>query len=250
MSKFVNYLLLITLATLIGCAGKSKNTEQRVRGTTAKMLYEQGLSSMKSGNYRTAIQKLELLDNRYPFGNYTQPGQLNLIYAYFKSGNSAMALATAERFVRQNPQHPRVDYAYYMKGLVNYTQESNILSAALSADANKKESARARQAFEDFGELIKRYPNSQYVNDARQRMVHLRNRLAEYELHVARYYMTRDAFQAALNRAKYVVEHFPKTKVMPEALEIMMTSYKTLGLDDLAENTRQILVFNFPKYKY
>ncbi|MEM9101944.1 MAG: outer membrane protein assembly factor BamD [Pseudomonadota bacterium] len=252
MNKLKHLLVIFIITSVMiisGCASNGKKDRQQQRIASAKELFEDATSAINSGNYRTAVQKLEALDNRFPFGEYTQSAQLNLIYAYYKSGDPASALSTADRFIRQNPQHARVDYAYYMKGLVNYTEENTAFTSLFSAEVAERDSSTARQAFEDFAELIKRFPESEYVHDAQKRMIFLRNRLATYELYVAQYYMTRDAYHAALRRAKYVVEHFPQTPATPKALDIMITSYDILGLQDLAESTRRVLKLNYPDYE-
>jgi outer membrane protein assembly factor BamD len=161
-------------------------------------------------------------------------------------GDSENALSTADRFIRQNPRHPNVDYAYYMKGLIKFNNEVGFFQSLFAADLSQRDASSAREAFEHFSELMRRFPESKYAADARQRMIFLRNRLAEYELHVARFYMSREAYLAAANRAKYVVEHFPKTPAVKEALTIMITAYDLLELDDLAEQTREVLEFNYP----
>ena len=212
----------------------------------ARQLYDQAQNSLKMGNFQPAIRRLEALDLRYPFGAYSQQSQLDLIYAYYKVDDTENALSTADRFIRQNPRHPNVDYAYYMKGLVKFTNESGFFQSLFSAKLSERDATGAREAFEHFSELMRRFPESKYAVDARQRMIYLRNRLAEYEIHVARFYMGREAYLAAANRAKYVVEHFPKTPAVKDALTIMVTAYDLLELDELADKARQVLEYNYP----
>ncbi|MCP4270865.1 MAG: outer membrane protein assembly factor BamD [Gammaproteobacteria bacterium] len=247
-------LLRITLLLLFTVLGACSSTSEKDSFQTfpeldARELYETALTSLKNGNYQAAIKRLEALDLRYPFGAYSQQSQLDLIFAYHKHGDTASALSTADRFIRQNPRHPNVDYAYYMKGVVNFVSEVGFFQELFSAKLSQRDASSARQAFEDFSELVRRFPDSHYIADARQRMIFLRNRLAEYEIHVAKYYMTREAYLAAANRAKYVVEHYPKTPSVAKALDIMVTAYEILELSDLADKARQVLEYNYPDYQ-
>jgi len=242
--------VILFISLLGACSTTSEDTNyETFPELDARQLYETALNSLKSGNYQSAIKRLEALDLRYPFGAYSQQSQLDLIYAYHKQGNIPSALSTADRFIRQNPRHPNVDYAYYMKGLVNFSSEIGFFQELFSAKLSQRDASSARQAFEDFSELVRRFPDSRYVPDSRQRMIFLRNRLAEYEIHVAKYYMTREAYLAAANRAKYVVEHYPKTPSVAKALDIMVTAYKILELNDLADKAQQVLELNYPDYK-
>ncbi len=242
--------LLLLLTVLGACSSTSeKDSFQTFPELDARELYETASTSLKNGNYQAAIRRLEALDLRYPFGAYSQQSQLDLIFAYHKHGDTASALSTADRFIRQNPRHPNVDYAYYMKGVVNFVSEVGFFQEMFSAKLSQRDASRARQAFEDFSELVRRFPDSHYIADARQRMIFLRNRLAEYEIHVAKYYMTREAYLAAANRAKYVVEHYPKTPSVAKALDIMVTAYEILELSDLADKARQVLEYNYPDYQ-
>ncbi len=242
--------LLLLLTVLGACSSTSeKDSFQTFPELDARELYETALTSLKNGNYQAAIRRLEALDLRYPFGAYSQQSQLDLIFAYHKHGDTASALSTADRFIRQNPRHPNVDYAYYMKGVVNFVSEVGFFQEMFSAKLSQRDASSARQAFEDFSELVRRFPDSHYIADARQRMIFLRNRLAEYEIHVAKYYMTREAYLAAANRAKYVVEHYPKTPSVAKALDIMVTAYEILELSELADKARQVLEYNYPDYQ-
>jgi len=243
-------IILLLITTLAACSTTSEDsTYETFPELDARQLYETALASLKNGNYMAAIRRLEALDLRYPFGAYSQQSQLDLIFAYHKQGNAPLALSTADRFIRQNPRHPNVDYAYYMKGLINFSTEIGFFQELFSAKLSQRDASSARKAFEDFSELVRRYPDSKYVPDARQRMIFLRNRLAEYEIHVAKYYMTREAYLSAANRAKYVVEHYPRTPSVAKALDIMVTAYEILELNELAEKARLVLQHNYPDYK-
>lgn len=242
--------VILLFCALTACSSNPSSTEyETFPELDARELYESGLTSLKNGNYQAAIRRLEALDLRYPFGAYSQQAQLDLVFAYYKRGDTESALSTADRFIRQNPRHPHVDYAYYMKGLINFNSEIGFFQEFFAAKLSERDASNARLAFEDFAELMRRFPDSQFAPDARQRMIYLRNRLAEYEIHVARYYMSRDAFLAAANRAKYVVEHYPRTPSVANALTIMMTAYKILELDEQASSARKVLEHNYPDFK-
>jgi len=247
--KFSYLIILLCFSLFVGgCSSANKAEKSRIKRQTAQELYEEARVNLNSHNYRAAISKLETLDNRYPFGPYADQAQLDLIYAYYKNNDNASAISQADRFIRQHPRHTKVDYAYYMKGLVNFTAEVGFVQEVMSAKLDERDAGTARQAFNDFADLVKKFPESQYAADARQRMIYLRNRLASYELHVADYYMERKAYLGAANRAKYVLEHYPKTTENARALLIMMTAYNELGMSELAEKSRRSLIFNYPEY--
>lgn len=244
--KFLRLLPVLMFTLLVGCSSTSSNEQfETYPELDARELYEAAQTSLKSGNFQGAVRRLEALDLRYPFGAYSQQSQMDLIYAYYKLDDTENALSTIDRFIRQNPRHPNVDYAYYMKGLVKFNNETSFFQNLFAADLHQRDASSAREAFEHFSELMRRFPESKYAADARQRMIYLRNRLAEYEVHVARFYMSREAYLAAANRAKYVVEHFPKTPAVKEALTIMVTAYDLLELKDLADQARRVLEHNY-----
>jgi len=238
-------LMMVIGALLAGCAGESEYERRRDR--TAQELYAAARESLELENYKTAITKLEDLDSRYPFGPYSQQAQLDLLYAYYRNGDAPPATASADRFIRQNPRHPNLDYVYYMKGLVNFSAELGAFKEVLSAPFSERDASTAKQAFDDFAEFLKRYPDSKYSADAQQRMIYLRNRLAEYELHVANYYIDRQAWMAAVNRARYVVDHFPGATSTAEALALMVRCYHELGLPVQKEEAQKVLALNYPQ---
>ncbi|MEL0035463.1 MAG: outer membrane protein assembly factor BamD [Gammaproteobacteria bacterium] len=244
--KFLLLLPLLSVLFLTACSTTSEQDKfETYPELDARELYQAAQTSLMAGNFTGAVRRLEALDLRYPFGAYSQQSQLDLIYAYHKLGDTENALTTIDRFIRQNPRHPNVDYAYYMKGLVKFNDETSFLENLFAADLSQRDASSAREAFEHFSELMRRFPESKYAADARQRMIYLRNRLAEYEIHVARFYMSREAYLAAANRAKYVVEHFPQTPAVKDALSIMITAYDLLEMSDLAEQTRKVLQHNY-----
>ena len=231
----------------VGCASFGKE-EDKTRDWSAQRLYSAAKSARIEGNYEEAIDLYQKLESRYPFGRYAQQGQIEIIYAYYKSEEPASAIAAADRFIKLYPRHPNSDYAYYIKGITNFNLGKGIIDRYLPVDASQRDPGAALQAFQDFAELVKRFPNSRYAKDARQRMLYLRNNLARYELHVANYYMRRQAYVAAANRARYVVENYQKTPAVPDALVIMAKAYKIMNLDDLSQDAIRVLKLNYPEH--
>ncbi len=245
--KSISLVILVTL--LAACSSKGDDPSGAAKINNAFKLFEKAQFSMHSGNYRSAVSYLERLDSLYPFGAYSHQAQLNLVYSYYKLNDFGAGIAAAERFIRQNPRHKDLDYAYYMKGLINFSTETGFGKELFSAPISERDAGAARQSFDDFAELIRLFPNSKYAKDSQLRMIFLRNRLADYELHVANYYMQRTAYLAAANRAKYVVDHYPRTPAVPKALAMMVTSYNLLDLPELAENSRKVLKLNYPDFE-
>ena len=241
-------LLLFVSLSLAACwpfGGKHGDDEQK---TTEQMLYRSAQSSLRSANYDDAIKKLQKLEARFPFGRYAEQAQLELIYANYMSYKMDAATSAADRFIRLHPQHPNVDYAYYMKGLAAFNENRGLLDRFSISDISTRDPTASRRAFVDFSELIERYPSSQYAPDARQRMVYLRNLLAQYEIYVARFYMRRGAYVAAANRANNVVEHYSQSQSTADALAILVEANWRLGLPDASHRALQVLALNDPDY--
>ncbi|WKE64947.1 outer membrane protein assembly factor BamD [Gallaecimonas kandeliae] len=237
-------LLLALGLTLGGCASSSK--EEKAMQNSPQKSFEQAQTALTQGNYKKATELLEGLDSRYPFGPYSHQVQLDMMYAYYKQGDYASAISTIDRFTKLNPQHTDLDYAYYMRGLNHMAMDSNFFQELLWVDRTDKDPSSSRQAFEDFANLIKRFPNSKYAADASQRMVFLKNRLANYELAVARYYVKRKAWVAAANRAQTVVDNYEGTKAQEKALELLVDCYDKLGIDELKAHALAVLKENYP----
>jgi outer membrane protein assembly factor BamD len=248
MTRFVCMITLFAL--LAGCwpFGRDKDDADDDQNTTEQALYRSAQTSLRSGSYSDAITKLQKLEARFPFGRYAEQAQLELIYANFMSFQPEAARSSADRFIRLHPQHPNVDYAYYLKGLASFTQDQGLIDRIASADISTRDPTSARQSFVDFSDLIERYPDSQYAPDARQRMVYLRNLLAHYEINVAGFYMRRGAYVAAANRARNVVEHYPQSLSVPDALAILIEANWRLGLPDAANDSLRVLAVNDPQY--
>jgi outer membrane protein assembly factor BamD len=242
---FLVCLLLATTA-LTGACSSSKSKK---KGLTADQVYEMAKKDMNNGDYGNAIKAYEELESRFPFANVARQGQLDLMYAYYKNREPESAEDQADQFIRENPAHPRVDYAYYVKGLATFEGVPNFLERWFNADLAKRPPIDARKSFQAFQSLLQRFPTSEYAADATQRMVFLRDRLANYEVAVASYYLDRGAYVGAINRAKYTLENYDGTPATREALHIMVASYDKLGMPDLSANAQRVLVENFPDDK-
>ena len=195
-----------------------------------------------------AITNLQLLESQFPFGKYAEQAQLELIYAQFKSADYESSIASADRFIRLHPQHPNVDYAFYVKGLSEISQSSGFFDSFLPTDNSMRDIGTARNAFGTLSELLNRFPNSPYSPDARKRLVNLRNQLARAEIHAANYYFSRGAFLAAANRGRFVVENFQQTPAVPDGLAVMAQGYKMLGMEGLSDNAIEVLAANYPEH--
>jgi outer membrane protein assembly factor BamD len=213
-----------------------------------RQMYNEAQRYLGNRNYQTAVRALQLLESRYPFGRYAEQAQLEIIYAYHGAFEHEAAIEAAERFIRLHPQHPSIDYAYYMKGLAGYAREQDMFDRFMRADPTRKDISYARTSFSDFAQLLARFPDSPYAADARARMVHLRNQLARHEIHVANYYFKRGAYLAAANRGRYVVENFQRSTAVPDGLAVMVQAYILLGLEDLAQSTQEVLALNYPQH--
>ena len=205
---------------------------------------------MNSRRYDTAIKYLEKLEARYPYGRFAQQAQLDVAYAYWKNNERASAIAAADRFIKLYPNHDNVDYAYYLKGLVNFNENSGIFSAIDNPDMSERDSKGTREAFDSFKELVQRFPESKYSADSQHRMRYLVNSLAQYEVHVARYYMKRGAYVAAANRAQFAVQNYPQAPALEEAVFIMVKAYDSLGMTDLRDAADRVMRKNFPESRY
>ncbi|MFW5816418.1 MAG: outer membrane protein assembly factor BamD [Wenzhouxiangella sp.] len=233
-------LALLVLALASGC-----NRETREDDRGAEELYAEAQRALNARNYGNAIELYSQLTIRFPFGRHAEQSQLDMAYAMHRAGQPERALTTLDRFIRTYPTHPNVDYAWYLKGLVHYEESMGFLRRLFPDQVVDRDQQSARQSFSDFRELIQRYPQSRYVADARQRMVFLRNVMADYEIEVGQYYFRRGAYVAALNRARYTIEHYPGAPANVEALKLMERSFERLELDELAQDTRHVLEYNY-----
>lgn len=238
------WVVSVVVVLLSACA--SNKQEQVLPEQT---YYENARSAMNSGNFNEAETSLDALETYYPFGRYAEQAQLDLIYARYQNLDLEGARAAADRFLRLNPQSEHGDYAVYMRGLASYNLDIGLAERYFPIAANARSPGEQLQAFRDFSELLNRYPGSLYAADARQRMIAVRNRVAELELHAARYYITREAYIAANNRARYVVENYPSSPVVEEAIIILAETFRFMDIKKGNQDAVALLRTNFPDSK-
>lgn len=226
-------------------AAASEKSDEYVGWDDAKF-HQQAKEALDNQHYQKAITLYEALEARYPFGDYAAQAQLNVAYAYYKNDDPEAALAAADRFIKVHPRSSKVDYAYYLKGLINYNRGIGFIDRFLPTDSAQRDPGNAKDAYDNFQELIRRFPSSPYVDDARLRMVALRNNMGMYELHVADFYMRRKAYVAAVNRANHIVKEYQRTPAVPHALKIMQQAYTQLGMNDLAADAERVYTLNYP----
>ncbi|MCC6210368.1 MAG: outer membrane protein assembly factor BamD [Burkholderiales bacterium] len=248
MKRSVLALLALATALLGGC--KSAGEADETAGWSAQKLYGEAKDSMANKVWDKCIRYMEKLEARYPYGRFAQQAQLDVAYCYWKDGQRASGIAAADRFIKLYPNHPNVDYAYYLRGLINFNESQGLFSIIDSPDLSERDSKGTRESFEAFKELVLRFPESKYADDARARMRYLVNSLAQYEVHVARYYMKRTAYVAAANRAQYAVVNYPQAPAIEEAVFIMVKAYDALGMADLRDAADRVMRKNFPESKY
>ena len=239
-------LVLASLAGLGGCGIFGKGEIDRTAKMSPQEIYAEAKDQMSSGRYGEAAKLLVKLESRYPFGAWAQQAQLDQAYAYYKDNNRTQALVTIERFIRLYPTSEQLDYAYYLKGLVNFNEDPGAMSAIGGQDLSERDLKAAREAFEAFRQVLVRFPDSRYAEDSRARMRYLVNSMAGGEVHIARFYYNRGAFLAAVNRAQGVVQQYQGAPAVEEALFIMMKGYEKLGLDDLRADAERVMKLNFP----
>lgn len=243
--RLVARLLLVTSIALLMAACASNREKEEV--LAEETYYENARDAMDSGNFNTAEENLDSLETYYPFGRYAEQAQLDLIYARYQNLDLEGARAAADRFLRLNPQSEHADYALYMRGLASYNLDVGLAARYFPIEIDARDAGEQRQAFRDFSELLNRYPTSQYAPDARQRMIAIRNRLATLELMVARYYISREAYIAANTRARYIIENYPTTPPVEEALIILAETFQFLDLKKGASDAVAMLRENFPE---
>jgi outer membrane protein assembly factor BamD len=242
-------LLLVVALGTTSCAWLKSQQDETI-GWSADKLYGEAKDEMASKNWTKAVQYFEKLEARYPYGRYAQQAQLEMAYAYWKEGERASAISAADRFIKLYPNHPNVDYAYYLKGLVNFNEDDGFFMKLANPDMTERDPRATREAFEAFKEIVTRFPNSKYARDSAERMRFLVNSLAWHEVHVARYYMRRGAYVAAANRAQYEIKEYPRTPATEEALFILVKAYDKLGMTDLRDDADRVMRANFPNSKY
>lgn len=243
-------LALFLALLLSGCFIFGNPTEvDETKGWTVQKLYNEATISLQDHDYEKALKYFGILESRYPHGRYAMQAQMETIYIYYKKGDPTAAIAAADRFIKLHPHHPNVDYAYYLKGLAVFN-ERGMVEKLTGQEISDRDPKALRESFAAFKELVTLYPNSKYVKDATARMTYLVNTLAEHELHVARFYMKRKAYIAAVNRCQYVLTNYPQAPAVEEALVIMISAYDLMGMDDLKQDAQRVLKANYPDSRF
>jgi outer membrane protein assembly factor BamD len=240
-------LLLIPLMALVLVAGCQSNREQqRLAKLTPEALYQRGQKALRASDYPEAVKVYEALTARYPFTSQSRQGRLDIIFAYYRMGEKESAKDAAETFIRENPAHPRIDYAWYLKGLIDFEATPIAINRWLGVNIAARPPATARDSFQSLRTLVERFPKSPYAHDARRRMIFLRNRLADYELLIANHYVERGAWVAAAQRARQVIEQYDGAPAVKESLRVLLLCYNKLDYKELADNTERVFRENFP----
>ena len=249
MGAILRHSLAVLLGVLVAACGTTGEVDE-TKGWSAQKLYTEAKSELSARNYDQAIKYYEKLEARYPYGRYAQQAQIEIAYAYFKDDNAAQAVASAERFIKLHPNHPNVDYAYYLRGLANFNDDIGWLGFLTGQDLSERDPKAARDAFDAFKDLVTRFPQSRYAPDSIERMNYLVNALASNEIHVARYYMKRGAYVAAINRVQYSLKSYPRAPANEEGLVIMVQAYDKMGVNELRDDAERVLKKNFPDSVY
>ena len=232
--------LSIVAFFIVSCNSDGPEVEQ-----PEKIYYDQAQRRIASNNYFGAIESLEAIETRYPFGKYAEQAQVELIYVYFMNSENDASHAAAEKFIRLHPRHPNIDYAYFMKGLSSYTRDNSLMQRLTETDLSNRDVSGAKQSFSELTEFLTRHPDSQYAPYAKQRNIYLRNMIARNELAAADYYLSIDAHVAAIRRAKYVIENIPNSSENFRALKILEKSYKALGYIELYDDVIRVIDLNY-----
>ncbi len=238
---------LLALAFALGGCGLFPEVQDETASWSAERLYRTAHDAMVEGNYTRAVKLFDTLESRFPYGRYAQQAILESAYSSYRAGETAAAVAAADRFIRTYPNHPNVDYAYYLKGLVYFREDQGVLGYVYELDLSEREPKAMRESFAAFKEMVAKFPESRYAQDATDRMKYLTNSLALYEVKVARYYFNRGAYVAAVNRAQLAITNYPRTPANEDALGIIVLSYQKLSMPQLADDANRILNQTFPK---
>lgn len=248
----IKTLLICCLSALLGgCetfgSKESSAVEDKFTGYNEAQFHKEAKAALQNESFQKAVELFEALEARYPFGEYSAQTQLDLAYAYHKNGDPEAALAAAERFIKINPRNPHVDYAYYLKGLVSYNRGIGVMDRFLPTDSSQRDVSNAQEAYNVFQELVRRFPSSKYVPDAKQRMIALKNNIAMHELRVAQYYFKRKAYVATVSRCNLILKDYQRTPAVPHALQLMQEAYTEMGLTQLAQDAEKVFKTNYPK---
>lgn len=246
-TKWLGLVVTVSLTVSLAGCGIFGDKIEESKTWSAEKLYAEAKDELASGSYDRSVQLFEKLESRFPFGAYAQQAQLEIAYANYKQGNQAEALAAVDRFIKLHPNHSNVDYMYYLRGLINFNDDMGFFSFIANQDITERDPKATRDSFDAFKELATRFPNSKYTPDAIARMKYLVNALAQYDLHVAKYYLRRNAFVAAANRAQSAIKEYPDAPAIEEALVVLIKSYDAMGMHDLRDDAKRVFVQNFPK---
>jgi outer membrane protein assembly factor BamD len=251
--KFRVLLILMLLVALSGCQSLGKlfgGKDEPTETLPVEQMYSEAKSSMDGRNYDRAARYYQRLASRFPYGPYSEQAQLELAYVLHKQAKTEEATSAVNRFIRTYPTHRHIDYAYYLKALINFDRSSGLILRLARQDMSARDLGAPTQSLNDFADVVRRYPNSRYAPDARQRMIYLRNLLARHELNVGLYYLRRDAFVAAANRGKYILQTYPQSEYDGDAVALMASAYTELGQEQLAADARKVLELNYPDHEY
>jgi len=236
---------IILAVVLAGCGLFSDKQDERKNWTAAEY-YKAAKEQFDNKNWDAAIKLYEQLEGKFPYGRFAQQAQIEVAYAYYKQNETAQALSAIDKFVKLHPNHPNLDYALYLRGLVNFKEDLGILARLIKQDLADRDPKSARESFESFKDLVARFPESQYAPDARERMAYLMEALARHEINVAKYYLSRGAYLAAANRAQDALKRYANADIQRDALEVMIEAYDRMGLPELRDDARRVLAKNFP----
>ena len=247
--KLLKYSAIAFAVLLSGCSLLPEKIDE-TQQWSASRLYSEAHDELNTGGYDKAIQYFEKLESRYPFGTFAQQAQMEIAYAHYRQGDQPEALAAVERFIKLHPDHPNLDYMFYLRGLINFNDRLSLFNFVAPQDPTERDPKAAREAFDAFKQLVDRFPNSIYAKDATVRLNYLVNAMAQYDVHVANYYYRRGAYLAAANRAQSAVTQYHGAPAIEEALFIMVRSYDALGLPDLRDDAERVMRKNFPSSAY
>jgi outer membrane protein assembly factor BamD len=250
MRHSLTIILALAMGWFLASCGLTEDKSDETKGWSAQKLYAEARVLLAERSYTNAIAYYQKLEARYPYGRFAQQAQLEMAYAHFKDNDPAGTIAAADRFIKMHPNHPNVDYLYYLRGLANFNEDLGILGFIGGQDLSERDPKAARDAFDAFKELVSRHPKSKYTPDGIARMNYLVNALASHEVHVARYYMTRGAYIAAVNRTQFALKTYPRAPANEEGLLIMVKAYDALGMADLRNDAERVMNKNFPRSKY
>jgi len=246
----IRFFIAILLASAIAACDLLPEVKDETATWSADKLYQEAHTMMVTGNYTRAVKLYDTLEGRFPYGRYAQQAILEGAYSNYRAGETASAVAACDRFIRTYPNHPNVDYAYYLKGIVNFREDQGMFGYVVEQDLSERDPKLTRESFNAFKELISRFPESKYAADSASRMQYLTNALSSYEVHVATYYYTRGAYVAAVNRAQASLTNYPQTPANEDALILLVRGYDKLNLPQLRDDAKRVLVQTYPNGKY